>query len=252
MTSVWIFSRSMFFNSIDLDGEFRHSFECEFIKKFNRNNEIALKLQYSALRPRQRYHRIYDEINFRNLITELQETNSNIENISEDLIGKQIENFSNDLSPIILEKIVHYFSRKRFEDLIMAILKERENNGEIINPYVYRGWGVDQGCDIEFTYFNQILNKKEMVIIQLKAYTGKAFISEAITNLSNHLNNGKTANQAIIMTTANIIDEKDFLNAKKEFELKYNIPLTISYGKSMISWILRFGTDLLFSGDTFD
>ena len=84
--------------------------------------------------------RIYDEINFRNLITELQETNSNIENISEDLIGKQIENFSNDLSPIILEKIVHYFSRKRFEDLIMAILKERENNGEIINPYVYRVW----------------------------------------------------------------------------------------------------------------
>ena len=171
--------------------------------------------------------RIYDEINFRNLITELQETNSNIENISEDLIGKQIENFSNDLSPIILEKIVHYFSRKRFEDLIMAILKERENNGEIINPYVYRGWGVDQGCDIEFTYFNQILNKKEMVIIQLKAYTGKAFISEAITNLSNHLNNGKTANQAIIMTTANIIDEKDFLNALNE----------IKKGKKLTYWI---------------
>jgi hypothetical protein len=83
--------------------------------------------------------------------------------------------------------------------------------------------------------------------MQLKAYTGKAFISEAISNLHKFLDSGQTANQAIIMTTATEIDVDDFVKAKKDFENKFNIPLNLLYGKSMLSWVFKFGNNVLFS-----
>jgi hypothetical protein len=221
--------------------------KCEYIRTFNRNNEIALKLPFAALRPRQRYQRIYDEERFLEVVRLLQKNGKDVETVCEDIISKQIENYSNEMAPLLLEKMAHFFSRKRFEDFIMTILKDRETTGEIINSYVYRGWGTDQGCDIYFEYYNSVLSKKESVIMQLKAYTGKAFISEAISNLHKFLDSGQTANQAIIMTTATEIDVDDFVKAKKDFENKFNIPLNLLYGKSMLSWVFKFGNNVLFS-----
>jgi hypothetical protein len=40
--------------------------------------------------------------------------------------------------------------------------------------------------------------------------------------------------------------------ARKEIEKKYNIPLSILYGRSLLSWIFKYGNNILFSGDNID
>ena len=153
-------------------GDFRHVFNCEFVNSFNRNNEIASKLSYSSLRPRSRYQRIYNEDEFFEVLEKLIEGERTFSTVSENIIGNQIDSFVNEAYPYLLNRIKHYFSQKRFEDFIMQILNYRASLGEIKNPYVFRGWGIDKGCDIKFEYYNPMISKNETVIMQLKALEG--------------------------------------------------------------------------------
>lgn len=130
----------------------------------------------------------------------------------------------------------------------MQILIHRESFGEIRNQRVFRGWGADTGCDIKFDYYNPTLSKFETVIMQLKAYDGKANMEYAVQNLTDYMRKSKEekVDHALVMTTATEIDIAAYEKAKHLFESEFKIPIHVLYGKSMLSWVLRHGSQLLY------
>jgi hypothetical protein len=227
-------------------GDFRHSFDCSLIGIFNRNNRIASGMPYHALRPRMRYQRIYDEKPFFELLHHLESGQEFVTGVTENLIGVQIDTFIRETTPWLLGRIKHYFAQKRLEDFMMEILRYRTRTGEIKDPYVFRGWGTDTGCDIRFGYYNPMISTTERVIMQVKAYEGRADVTPAIQNLTDYLKHSReTAGQAMIVTTADEIDDARYRAAKAEFEKTFRIPIHVLYGKSLLAWIFRYGSEML-------
>ncbi len=244
-------------NGNDL-GDYRHLLKLDknSIVEFKRNDDRVLPIISSRLKLQGRYWTIQ-------YIDEFLQT---IKNLKEESLGKK-ENENNgifylkkELSPLLknmTEKIQKTHPAGKLENFIAEVFRKIPSVVKVNEYGRHKGWGTDSGADLIVTYKSGLsisnLEKEEILVVQVKSYTGKHFEKNAVKQIETAIKKFQ-ANAGLIITTAESTDdlEKEIEKLSNRLSmpeqdggLNKPIPIGLIAGEEVAKFVLKYGGQLI-------
>lgn len=244
-TAIKVESDYGFDDGIQLENgvDFRHyiGVDPSTIIEFDRNNSNILPTV--NLKPRQRYHRIYNVEDFLKSLENLKSNSVSLgegENKEEyhlkNSTGKYLQEISNLIHKNHRGKALEGFLAKVFRKI--DGVREVEENGF--------GWGTDYGADLIVTMESKLgnLDFEEKMIVQIKSFKGKHYDLNTVEQIKTGIEkyNGTAG---MIITTAEKTEELEnkILEVSKEIDCQIDL---IASG-DVAKFAIKYAPELIFN-----
>ncbi|MGB0663918.1 MAG: restriction endonuclease [Pontibacterium sp.] len=217
--------------------DFRHviPIDVETIIVFNRRDENILPSV--NLRPRSRYHRIYEEQDFNQSIINLRAKRVDL---GRDTKG---EFYLKDKTEAFLPKITSFIQQmNKSKDLELFLAKVfRKVEGVVQVKENGSGWRSDNGADLIVTFKN--LNIENVVVVQVKSFEGSHHCLEAVSQIENAIN-VYGANAGLIITTASTTESLD--SAIQALNEKMDKQIDLMAAEDVARFVLKYAPEMVF------
>jgi len=217
--------------------DFRHviSVDSETICTFKRRDDNVLPSV--NLRPRSRYHRVYEEQDFHQSIANLRDKKINLST------GTKGEFYLKEKTESYLAEItsaIHQMNRSKDLELYLAKVF-RKVEGVVNVKENGSGWGTDHGADLIVTFKN--LNFENKVVVQIKSFEGSHHSLEAISQIEKAID-VYGANAGIIITTASSTESLD--SSVQALSEKLDKQIELIAGEDVARFVLKYAPELVF------
>lgn len=217
--------------------DFRHviPIDVETIIVFNRRDENILPSV--NLRPRSRYHRIYEEQDFNQSIINLRAKRVDL---GRDTKG---EFYLKDKTEAFLPKITSFIQQmNKSKDLELFLAKVfRKVEGVVQVKENGSGWRSDNGADLIVTFKN--LNIENVVVVQVKSFEGSHHCLEAVSQIENAIN-VYGANAGLIITTASTTESLD--SSIQALNEKMDKQIDLMAAEDVARFVLKYAPEMVF------
>tara|TARA_Y100001960_G_scaffold293780_1_gene337046 strand:- start:939 stop:1886 length:948 start_codon:yes stop_codon:yes gene_type:complete len=217
--------------------DFRHAFPvnpktiCEFSR---RSDNVSPAVN---LRPRGRYHRIYEEKEF---FKSLKNVKRNRVQLNEDSKG---EFYLKEDTEYLLKQItssIHKMNKsKNLESFLAKVFRKVEGVIEVKENG--SGWGTDFGADLIVTFKN--LNFINTVVVQVKSFDGYHHSLEAVHQTKDAIDKYE-ATAGIIITTANSTEKLEV--AVEHLGETVGKPIELIAGEDVAKFVLKYAPEMVF------
>ena len=234
-----------FDDGLQCDGwqDFKHFFEVDTatIVEFDRNDPNVVPSV--NLRPRYRFHRIYDEIGFHQTINNLNGDNVVLE-VGESSQEYHLRQSTEEYLPLIV-KLIHEMHRgKNLESFLAKVFRkipgvvDVQENGK--RP------GTDHGADLIVTTSTSIghLQLENRVIVQVKSYEGRHYDLEVIEQVKTGINQ-YSGTAGMVITTAE--KTKDLENAVQGVSNEIGYPVDLLAFDDVAKFVIKHAPELVFN-----
>lgn len=217
--------------------DFRHAIpvDVETIIVFKRRDDNVLPSV--NLRPRSRYHRVYEEQDFHQSIANLQDSKINLgkDTKGEFYLKEKTETYLAEITSFIQQmnksKDLEVFLAKVFKK-VEGVVNVKENGS---------GWRSDNGADLIVTFKN--LNIENKVVIQIKSFEGSHYSLEAVSQIENAID-VYGANAGLIITTASTTEALD--SAIQTLNEKIDKQIDLMAGEDVARFVLKYAPEMVF------
>ncbi|TCT43821.1 restriction endonuclease [Vibrio crassostreae] len=217
--------------------DFRHSIPvdsttiCVF---FRRNDNVLPSVN---LRPRSRYHRVYEEQDFHQSITNLR---NNSVDLSRESKG---EFYLKEKTKAYLAEITSSIQQmNKSKDLELYLAKVfRKVEGVVDVKENGSGWGTDHGADLIVTFKN--LNFETKVVVQVKSFEGSHYSLEAVSQIEEAIKVYE-ANAGIIITTA--VSTESLEASVQSLSDKIGKQIDLMAGEDVARFVLKYAPEMVF------
>ncbi|WP_417551518.1 restriction endonuclease [Marinomonas fungiae] len=217
--------------------DFRHAIpvDVETICVFNRRDDNVLPSV--NLRPRSRYHRVYEEQDFHESIANLRDKKVDL---SKDTKG---EFYLRGKTEAFLPQITMFIQQmNKSKDLEVFLAKVfRKVEGVVDVKENGSGWCSDNGADLIVTFKN--LNIENKVVVQIKSFEGSHHSLEAVFQIENAINVYE-ANAGLIITTASTTEALD--SAVQTLNEKLNKQIDLMASEDVARFVLKYAPEMVF------
>ncbi|PSU98316.1 restriction endonuclease [Photobacterium leiognathi subsp. mandapamensis] len=217
--------------------DFRHAIpvDVESICVFNRRDDNVLPSV--NLRPRSRYHRVYEEQDFYQSIANLRD---NKVDLSKDTKGEfYLKDKTETFLPLITSFIQQMNKSKDLEVFLAKVFRKVE--GVVHVKENGSGWRSDNGADLIVTFKN--LNIENKVVVQVKSFEGSHHSLEAVSQIENAIN-VYGANAGLIITTASTTEILD--SAIQNLNEKMDKQIDLMAGEDVARFVLKYAPEMVF------
>lgn len=217
--------------------DFRHSIPVDSttIYVFSRRDDNVLPSV--NLRPRSRYHRVYEEQDFHQSIINLR--NNSID-LSRESKG---EFYLKEKTKAYLAEItssIHQMNKSKDLELYLAKVF-RKVEGVVDVKENGAGWRTDHGADLIVTFKN--LNFETKVVVQVKSFEGSHYSLEAVSQIEEAIEIYE-ANAGIIITTAVSTESLEF--SVQSLNDKIGKPIDLMAGEDVARFVLKYAPEMIF------
>lgn len=217
--------------------DFRHAIpvDVDTICVFNRRDDNVLPSV--NLRPRSRYHRVYEEQDFHQSIANLHNNKIDLSNDTkgEFYLKEKTEAYLPQITSFIQQmnksKNLEMFLAKVFNK-VEGVVDVKENGS---------GWRSDNGADLIVTFKN--LNIENKVVVQVKSFEGSHYSIEAVSQIKNAID-VYGANAGLIITTASTTEALD--SAIQALNEKLNKQIDLMAGEDVARFVLKYAPEMVF------
>jgi hypothetical protein len=217
--------------------DFRHSIPVDSttICVFSRRNDNVLPSV--NLRPRSRYHRVYEEQDFHQSITNLR---NNSVDLSRESKG---EFYLKEKTKAYLSEITSSIQQmNKSRDLELYLAKVfRKVEGVVDVKDNGSGWGTDHGADLIVTFKN--LNFETKVVVQVKSFEGSHYSLEAVSQIEEAIKVYE-ANAGIIITTA--LSTESLEASVQSLSDKIGKQIDLMAGEDVARFVLKYAPEMVF------
>lgn len=217
--------------------DFRHSIPVDSttICVFSRRDDNVLPSV--NLRPRSRYHRVYEEQDFHQSITNLR---NNSVDLSRESKG---EFYLKERTKAYLAEITSSIQQmNKSKDLELYLAKVfRKVEGVIDVKKNGSGWGTDHGADLIVTFKN--LNFETKVVVQVKSFEGSHYSLEAVSQIEEAIKVYE-ANAGIIITTA--VSTESLEASVQSLSDKIGKQIDLMAGEDVARFVLKYAPEMVF------
>ncbi|WP_017629619.1 restriction endonuclease, partial [Vibrio sp. 624788] len=217
--------------------DFRHSIPVDSttICVFSRRNDNVLPSV--NLRPRSRYHRVYEEQDFHQSITNLR---NNSVDLSRESKG---EFYLKEKTKAYLAEITSSIQQmNKSKDLELYLAKVfRKVEGVVDVKDNGSGWGTDHGADLIVTFKN--LNFETKVVVQVKSFEGSHYSLEAVSQIEEAIKVYE-ANAGIIITTA--LSTESLEASVQSLSDKIGKQIDLMAGEDVARFVLKYAPEMVF------
>ena len=217
--------------------DFRHSIPVDSttICVFSRRNDNVLPSV--NLRPRSRYHRVYEEQDFHQSITNLR---NNSVDLSRESKG---EFYLKEKTKAYLAEITSSIQQmNKSKDLELYLAKVfRKVEGVVDVKDNGSGWGTDHGADLIVTFKN--LNFETKVVVQVKSFEGSHYSLEAVSQIEEAIKVYE-ANAGIIITTA--VSTESLEASVQSLSDKIGKQIDLMAGEDVARFVLKYAPEMVF------
>lgn len=222
--------------------DFRHYFEIDkkSVIEFDRNDENILPTV--NLKPRQRYHRVYETEDFLKSIHNLRERAVNLhvnESKQEYHLKSETEKYLKEITTLI-----HKMNRSKDLEIFLAKVFRNIPDVEDVIENGF-GWGTDYGADLIVSTKSTIgnLDIENKIVVQVKSFDGEHYSLEAVGQIKTGIEKFSAA-AGIIITTAESTAE---LEAKiTEIADSIGVPIELIAGDDVAKFVMKYSSELLF------
>lgn len=217
--------------------DFRHSIPVDSttICVFSRRDDNVLPSV--NLRPRSRYHRVYEEQDFHQSITNLR---NNSVDLSRESKG---EFYLKEKTKAYLAEITSSIQQmNKSKDLELYLAKVfRKVEGVVDVKENGSGWGTDHGADLIVTFKN--LNFETKVVVQVKSFEGSHYSLEAVSQIEEAIKVYE-ANAGIIITTA--VSTESLEASVQSLSDKIGKQIDLMAGEDVARFVLKYAPEMVF------
>ncbi len=217
--------------------DFRHSIPVDSttICVFSRRDDNVLPSV--NLRPRSRYHRVYEEQDFHQSITNLR---NNSVDLSRESKG---EFYLKEKTKAYLAEITSSIQQmNKSKDLELYLAKVfRKVEGVVNVKENGSGWGTDHGADLIVTFKN--LNFETKVVVQVKSFEGSHYSLEAVSQIEEAIKVYE-ANAGIIITTA--VSTESLEASVQSLSDKIGKQIDLMAGEDVARFVLKYAPEMVF------
>lgn len=217
--------------------DFRHSIPVDSttICVFSRRDDNVLPSV--NLRPRSRYHRVYEEQDFHQSITNLR---NNSVDLSRESKG---EFYLKEKTKAYLAEITSSIQQmNKSKDLELYLAKVfRKVEGVVDVKENGSGWGTDHGADLIVTFKN--LNFETKVVVQVKSFEGSHYSLEAVSQIEEAVKVYE-ANAGIIITTA--VSTESLEASVQSLSDKIGKQIDLMAGEDVARFVLKYAPEMVF------
>ncbi|WP_419177115.1 restriction endonuclease [Desulfosediminicola sp.] len=217
--------------------DFRHSFpvDKDSICVFSRRDDNVLPSV--NLRPRARYHRVYEENDFHQSIDNIR--NSSVELSRESKGEFYLKEKTNKLLANITSSIHQMNKSKDLEIYLAKVFRKVEGVVEVKENGF--GWGTDYGADLIITFKN--LNFVNQVVVQVKSFDGSHHSLEAVSQIEEAIDK-YDASAGIIITTASSTESLE--SAVQDLSEKMGKSVELIAGEDVAKFVLKYAPEMVF------
>ncbi|MFT5608504.1 MAG: hypothetical protein ACI9PZ_002318 [Parvicella sp.] len=217
--------------------DFRHSIPVDSttICVFSRRDDNVLPSV--NLRPRSRYHRVYEEQDFHQSITNLRNNSVDLsrESKGEFYLKEKTKAYLAEITSSIQQmnksKDLELYLAKVFRK-VEGIVDVKENGS---------GWGTDHGADLIVTFKN--LNFETKVVVQVKSFEGCHYSLEAVSQIEEAIKVYE-ANAGIIITTA--VSTESLEASVQSLSDKIGKQIDLLAGEDVARFVLKYAPEMVF------
>ncbi|KHT51220.1 restriction endonuclease [Vibrio sinaloensis] len=217
--------------------DFRHSIPVDSttICVFSRRDDNVLPSV--NLRPRSRYHRVYEEQDFHQSITNLRNNSVDLsrESKGEFYLKEKTKAYLAEITSSIQQmnksKDLEHYLAKVFRK-VEGVVDVKENGS---------GWGTDHGADLIVTFKN--LNFETKVVVQVKSFEGSHYSLEAVLQIEEAIKVYE-ANAGIIITTA--VSTESLEASVQSLSDKIGKQIDLMAGEDVARFVLKYAPEMVF------
>lgn len=217
--------------------DFRHAIpvDVETICVFQRRDDNVLPSV--NLRPRSRYHRVYEEQDFHQSIANLRDKKIDLSKNTkgEFYLKEKTESYLTEITSSIQQmnksKDLEIYLAKVFKK-VEGVVDVKENGA---------GWGTDHGADLIVTFKN--LNIENKVVVQIKSFEGSHHSLEAVSQIEEAID-VYSANAGLIITTASSTEDLDA--AIQSLNEKLDKQIDLMAGEDVARFVLKYAPEMVF------
>ncbi|WP_023604661.1 restriction endonuclease [Aliivibrio logei] len=217
--------------------DFRHVIpvEKESVCVFSRRDDNILPSV--NLRPRARYHRVYEEQDFHQSMANLKNNSVNLsrESKGEFYLKERTAKYLNDITSSI-----HQMNKSKDLEIYLARVF-RKVEGVIDVKENGSGYGTDYGADLIVTFKN--LNFESKMVVQVKSFEGSHYSLNAVDQIQEALEK-YDATTGVIITTASSSERLE--NAVQELSNKVGKPIELIAGEDVAKFVLKYAPEMVF------
>lgn len=217
--------------------DFRHAIpvDIETICVFERRDDNVLPSV--NLRPRSRYHRVYEEQDFHQSIANLKDNKIDLskDTKGEFYLKEKTESYLTEITSSIQQmnksKDLEIYLAKVFRK-VEGVVDVKENGS---------GYGTDNGADLIVTFKN--LNIENKVVVQVKSFEGSHHCLEAVSQIENAID-VYSANAGLIITTASTTEALDA--SVQALNEKLDKQIDLMAGEDVARFVLKYAPEMVF------
>jgi hypothetical protein len=223
------------------DGQdFRHCIPVDpnTVIEFDRNDQNILPSV--NLRPRQRYHRIYEEADFLRSIENLRK---GAVTLDEGVLRSEVH--IKEETNEFLSKVTTSIQRmNRSKDLEIFFAKVIRGIPGVVHVKENGfGWGTDHGADLIVTVRTEFGKLESRIVVQIKSYEGNHEDLKALNQIETAVTQ-YGADAAILISTAQPTEKLE----QKRIELteKLGVPIDLIAGKDVARFVIKYASNMIF------
>jgi restriction endonuclease Mrr len=217
--------------------DFRHCFTVDInsICEFSRRDDNVLPSV--NLRPRARYHRVYEETDFHQSIENIRTNNVAL---NEETRGEFYlkEKTNKHLSEITSS--IHQMNKSKDLEIYLARVFRKVEGVVDVKENGF-GWGTDHGADLIVTFKN--LNFENTVVVQIKSFDGSHYSLEAVEQIKEAIEK-YNASAGVIITTANSTESLE--SAVQSLAEGIGKPIDLIAGDDVARFVLKYAPEMIF------
>jgi hypothetical protein len=218
--------------------DFRHSFSIdnETICVFSRRSDNVSPAV--NLRPRARYHRVYEEAEFHKSIQNIKNNSVELSRESKgefylkEETNKHLLNITASIHKMNKSKNLETYLAKVFRK-VDGVVEVKENGS---------GYGTDYGADLIVTFKN--LNFVNTVVVQIKSFDGSHHSLEAVSQTKKAISQ-YDATAGIIITTATSTEALE--SAVHNLSEVVGKPVELIAGEDVAKFVLKYAPEMVFN-----